>query len=296
MPDLESFLTSAYDYLSSDEALDVFAALAKIVVGFLVARFASRGLVRAVTKPSDAHLALLVRRLSFYTIFGLFLAEALISLGFNFGVLLGAAGILTVALGFASQTSASNIISGLFLLSERPFSIGDVIRLDTLTGEVLSIDLLSAKIRTFDNLYVRVPNETLIKSQIINLSRFPIRRVDLQIGVAYKEKIDHVRDVLRSVAEHNPMCLQEPEPLFLFLGYGESALNFQFSVWGRSENFITLRNDMYTQIKDAFDEHGIEIPFPHRTLYAGAVTEPFPVTVVNPPGTAPPGAPPPAAS
>ena len=83
-----------------------------------------------------------------------------------------AAGLLTVALGFAAQTSASNLISGLFLLGERPFVVGDVIRLASgITGEVVGIDLLSVKIRTFDNLLVRVPNETLLKSELTNLTR-----------------------------------------------------------------------------------------------------------------------------
>ena len=119
----------------------------------------------------------------------MFCVSALRELGFKLSVLLGAAGVLTVAVGFASQTSASNIISGLFLLGERPFSVGDVIRVGSTTGEVLSIDLLSAKLRTFENLFVRIPNETLIKSEVTNLSRLPVRRLDLKIGIAYKEEV-----------------------------------------------------------------------------------------------------------
>jgi len=105
------------------------------------------------------------------------------------GLLLGAAGILTVAPGFASQTSASNLVSGLFMIAEHPFGVGDTIRLGSIAGEVPSIDLLSVNLRTPDNLYVRIPNETMIKSEITNLTRFPIRRLDLEIGVAYKENL-----------------------------------------------------------------------------------------------------------
>src|SRR5690606_3033117 len=128
-------------------------------------------------------------------------------LGFSLSVLLGAAGVLSVALGFASQTSASNLISGLFLIGEQPFQLGDTIKVGNTTGEVLSIDLLSVKLRTFDNLYVRIPNESLIKSEMTNLTRFPIRRFDLLIGVAYKENISQVRQIMQNVADNNPLCM-----------------------------------------------------------------------------------------
>jgi small-conductance mechanosensitive channel len=190
---------------------------------------------------------------------------------------LGAAGVFSVAIGFASQTSASNLISGLFLLAERSFAVGDIIKVGDTTGEVLSIDLLSVKIRTFENLYVRIPNETLVKNQTTTLTKFPIRRIDLQIGIAYKENIERVRKLLMEVADKNVLCLDEPKPLFIFLGYGDSSLNIQLSVWAKKENFLDLRNSIYEEIKEAFDENGIEIPFPHITLYAGSVTDPFPV-------------------
>ena len=198
----------------------------------------------------------------------------------DLSVLLGAAGIVTVALGFASQTSASNLISGLFLIGERPFSVGDIIKVGDTTGEVLSIDLLSVKLRTYDNLYVRLPNESLIKSEVTTLTKFPIRRLDLLIGVAYKEDINKVRDVLTVVATNNPMCLEEPKPLFIFLGFGESSIDLQFSLWTKRENFIAFKTSVQIEIKQAFDQNGIEIPFPHRTLYTGSVTDPFPVRVV----------------
>jgi hypothetical protein len=96
-------------------------------------------------------------------------AGALHQAGLKLGVLPGAAGILTVAIGFASQTSASNLISGLFVIAERPFVVGDIIRVAETTGEVLSVDLLSVKIRTFDNLYVRIPNEGIIREHGIEI-------------------------------------------------------------------------------------------------------------------------------
>ena len=277
---MEQWWTLAVDYLTSPQAASALKAVVKILLGLALGRLAGNGLARLFAED-DAQRAMIIRRGAFYGIAGLFTASALMELGFDLSVLLGAAGILTVAIGFASQTSASNVISGLFLLGERPFAVGDIIRVGGTTGEVLSVDLLSVKLRTFDNLFVRIPNETMIKSEVTNLWRFPIRRVDLQIGVAYKEDLRRVREVLLQVADRNPLCLEEPAPLIIFQGYGDSSINHQFSVWAKTENFLDLRNSIPIEIKEAFDEHGIEIPFPHRTLYTGSETEPFPVQRAN---------------
>jgi len=274
-------LSTLLDILTGPRAVQIFWAVLKLGGGLLLARLASRGAARLVAGSADTHQEILVRRVVFYGVAGLFVASALSELGVDLSILLGAAGILTVAIGFASQTSASNIISGLFLIGEKPFGVGDVIRVSGTVGEVLSIDLMSVKLRTFDNLFVRIPNETMIKTEVTNLMRFPIRRYDLQVGVAYNEDIREVRDVLMEVADANPLCLEEPAPLIIFQGYGDSALQHQFSVWAKTENYLELRNTIPVEVKEAFDERGIEIPYPHRTLYAGSATDPFPVVQVE---------------
>jgi small-conductance mechanosensitive channel len=269
------------EYVSADMITRVVLALVILVVGFIVARLAAAGMARFLKSRATPQGVMVVRRAVFYALLFIVIASTLRQLGFQLGVLLGAAGILTVAIGFASQTSVSNLISGLFVIAERAFVVGDVIRVDDITGEVLSIDLLSVKVRTFDNTLVRVPNENIIKTKVTNLTHFPIRRIDLQIGVAYKEDLRKVRDLLFRVAEVNPVCLEEPAPLFIFKKYGDSALEFQFSIWTRKENYLALLNSAHIEIKEAFDANGIEIPFPHRSIYAGSVTDPIPVRVVE---------------
>ena len=278
---MEAWTTTLIEWLSADRVVTFTRAAIFVVAGFVVARFAAVICVRFVSQYGDPHRQMIVRRFSYYLVLGLFLVSALYELGFSLGVLLGAAGVLSVAIGFASQTSASNLISGLFLLGEKPFEVGDTIRIGSTTGEVMSIDLLSVKLRTFDNLFVRIPNESVIKTEVTTLTKFPIRRYDIQIGIAYKEDIARAREVLMEVADRNPLCLEEPKPLFIFLGFGDSSLNIQFSVWAARENFLPLRNSIQEEIKQAFDKAGVEIPFPHRSLYAGSVTDPFPVRIVE---------------
>ena len=204
---------------------------------------------------------------------------ALQQFGIKPSALLGAAGIIGIALGFASQTSVSNIISGLFLIGEKPFEVGDIIKIGENKGIVLSIDLLSIKLRTFDNQFIRIPNENLLKSDVVNITRFPIRRMDLTLGVAYKEDIRRVLGILNDLAEKNPYILDEPEPFIMFDKFGSSALEITFGVWFARDDWQKAKSGIMIDIKERFDAENIEIPFPHITLYTGSATKPLPVTM-----------------
>jgi small-conductance mechanosensitive channel len=274
-------IKSLIELLEATRLLSVTKALMLLMAGYLLGRLASATAVKVAEKHLTTHSQLILKRAVFYGIFILLAISALRQLGFDLNVVLGAAGIFTVAIGFASQTSASNLISGLFLMVERPFSIGDIIRVGGTTGEVISIDLLSVKLRTFDNLFVRIPNETMIKSEVTTLTKYPIRRIDLMVGVAYKEDIKRVKELLTDIATKNPLCLDEPAPLFIFVGFGNSSIDLQFSVWAKRENFLLVKNGMLEEIKACFDREGVEIPFPHVSLYAGSASGPLPVQVVD---------------
>ncbi len=252
-----------------------------VTVGFPLLVFASSIAGRASKKRVSAQGSMLIRKGILYLGSIIIILAILYQLKFKFTALLGAAGIAGIAIGFASQTSFSNIISGLFLICEMPFQVGDIIKVGTSKGTILSVDLLSVKLRTFDNQYIRIPNEVLIKSEVTNITRFPIRRVDIRIGVAYKENVNKVRQVLLEIAYMHPLCLDEPEPMVRFTGFGDSALEFMFAVWCVKADYLQLNNEIMEQIKERFDSEGIEIPFPHRTLYAGSATQPFPVRIVQ---------------
>ncbi|MFO8071962.1 MAG: mechanosensitive ion channel family protein [Polyangia bacterium] len=265
----------------SGETARLALRVAAIVLGGLLLAFVLKRRLWRRRAPSQ-HL-LMLRRLIVWAVIAVTVLWAIHEMGVDLAVLLGAAGVLTVAIGFAAQTSASNVISGLFLMTEKPFEIGDVITVEGVTGEVLSVDMISVKLRTFANVLVRVPNELVLKSKVENLTRLPIRRVDMQIGVAYKEDTRLVREILFEVAERNPLCLADPEPVLFFVGYGDSALEFQFSAWAATSNFFELKTSMYEQVKIAFDEKGVEIPFPHVSIYTGEASKPFPVQVESRP-------------
>jgi small-conductance mechanosensitive channel len=211
------------------------------VLGFPAIYGLSRWLRRAITQKYDAQSGLVAGKLTFYPLVLLLLVSVLRELGFSLAPLLGAAGILGIALGFASQTSVSNVISGFFLIGERPFEVDDVIEVGGTVGVVLSVDMLSVKLRTFDNRFVRIPNETIIKSQVITNTRFPIRRVDMNVSVAYGEDVARVREILREVADANPRSMMDPEPVVVHEGFGESGVDLRLSVWTLTGQFLEVR-------------------------------------------------------
>jgi small-conductance mechanosensitive channel len=261
--------------LGADTMTTGVRVAALLLLGLLGARLLAGLVGRIVARRGTAQQVMVARRATFYLIVILVGLSILRQLGLDLSVLLGAAGILTVAIGFASQTSASNVISGVFLLGEQPFVVGDVIRVGATTGQVLSIDLLSVKLRTFENLYVRVPNESLIKSEITNLTRFPIRRIDLMFQVAYREDLERVQGVLSDLADRTHEVLEEPPPTVNVSDFADSGVALKFSIWVRTQGWYDFRTVFLTRIKHELDEAGIEIPFPHLSLYAGSASDPI---------------------
>jgi small-conductance mechanosensitive channel len=163
-----------------------------LLIGLPLAALAARMVYRVAAVRFSVQAGLMMSRAVRWILFAVVLATVLNQFGVKLGAALGAAGIVGIAVGFAAQTSLSNVISGFFLLGEKPFVLGDLIEVDGVTGLVDNIGMISASLRTLDNRSVRIPNETLVKSKVTNITRNPIRRYDLEVGVAYNEDIDHV--------------------------------------------------------------------------------------------------------
>ncbi len=264
-------------FLQTPEFMSFLRVLVIAVLGMILLYVVSFAAGKVFSPRRSPHIAQLIKKFIFYSGTIAIIVSVLLELGFDLRGVLATAGVLGVAVGFAAQTSLSNLISGLFLVGERPFQIGDLVRVTSVLGVVESIDLLSIKLRTLDNLFVRIPNETMLKEPVTNITRYPIRRMDMDIGVAYKEDITKVMAILKELGEQNIDALDDPEPLILFNEFGDSALQLRFGVWFEKTNYVKLRNSILTDIKTRFDAEGIEIPFPHITVYRGAESEPFEV-------------------
>lgn len=208
-----------------------------------------------------------------YTILMLGFALALSAAGMDFSRVALFAGAFSVGLGFGLQTVVNNFASGLILLFERPIQIGDMIEVGELRGEVRRIGARSSTVRTFDGAEVIVPNANLISEPVVNWTLSDRRRrLDLEVGVAYGTDPEIVLDLLRGVAEANSSVLDTPAPEALFLGFGDSSLNFRLRVWiPRFEESYTIRSEMGVAINAALRNAAISIPFPQRDLHVRSV-------------------------
>lgn len=234
-------------------------AIALFLFGYLFAKKISHLLERSVEKRFSRHQALLMSRFTFYGLLVLFSISALQQLGFNLTVLLGAAGLFTVALGFASQTAASNIVSGIFLLFERPFKIGDSIVYKNLKGTVEAIDWLSTKIKTSDNKLIRIPNEGLIKSEIINLSVYSQKRDEILLHISSSCEVEKVKALLQSIVSDNQEVLTKPAVKILMTQMIEDkGLELKVLYWSKKD-LAEVRDELLRAIKIGFEKEKISL-------------------------------------
>jgi len=183
--------------------------------------------------------------------------------------LLAGVGIIGLALGFAFQDIAANFISGIIIAIQRPFTVGDVIQTDSFFGTIESINLRTLDLRQVTGELVRVPNRKVFESPVINFTVTTHRRVDVECGVTYDSDLEQVRDVVLASMRNFPNLLPDRPAEVMFTGFGESSINFTLRLWiryKRQVDYVGAKSEAIMRIKRAFDEAGITIPFPIRTL------------------------------
>jgi len=174
---------------------------------------------------------------------------------------------LGLALGLALQGGLSNIAGGIMIVMFRPFQLGDCITTSSETGVVTDIGLFYTTLTSADKRTIVVPNGALTNSMIINFSREENRRVDLEFTVAYGSDIDLVRKVILASAVNHAAVLDDPAPQVLMTAHGDSALVFQLRAWVRNADYWTVKFDLTEDVKRAFDQFEIEIPFPQMDVH-----------------------------
>lgn len=189
---------------------------------------------------------------------------------------------LGVGIGFGMQNVVNNFVSGLILLFERPVKVGDIVQIGDLTGEVRRIGIRASTVRTADGAEVIMPNGKLVSDPVTNWTLSDrMRRFEVTVGVAYGTDPERVLELLARVADEQPQVVAEPAPVALFLGFGDSALNFQLRAWtDRFEDWLRIRSALSVAVNRALVDAGIDIPFPQREVRIG-FAQPVPVRVVD---------------
>lgn len=267
---LENISDSFVRFIEKSPFEDWLWALLTFLVGLVIVRlldFIAQLSVHRVVPEKHVPMVLKIMRYLAYTIVTL---VALSRAGVDLSVLLGAAGILTVAIGFASQTSASNVISGLFLVGERPFVVGDIIRVDTIVGTVEAIDFVSVKLRTFDNLYARIPNEILFKSTIVNHTHYAVRRIDFEFPLAPEIDFEMIRKRMIDYTQKIPTVLDEPPVELQIIGFQSAGVHLRFCAWTTRARFKDTRTQVCLALIQALKDEAVTFPGERRQLVNGS--------------------------
>lgn len=208
-------------------------------------------------------------------VLGAFIALSLLKLDKTVSSLLAGVGVLGIALGFAFQDIAANFMSGFLMALRRPFDVGDQVEIADRLCKVKEIALRATTVETTDGLSIIVPNKEVFQNAIVNYTKTESRRLDLPVGVAYGDDLAMVRDVTLTALEALPGRDRDQELEVFYTGFGGSSIDLVARVWLQASNqaaFMAARSDAIMRIKNAYDEHGITIPFPIRTLDFGART------------------------
>ncbi|MDX1507209.1 MAG: mechanosensitive ion channel family protein [Woeseiaceae bacterium] len=192
---------------------------------------------------------------------------ALSQLGVSLGPLLAGLGIAGFILGFALQDSLSNFASGMMILVYRPFDVGDYVEAGGVEGRVDRMSLVNTTFKTFDNQVLVVPNNLIWQTVIKNLTAQTTRRVDLTFGIAYEDDIDKAKSILRDIVDNHPAVLDDPEPNIRVHSLGESSVDLILRPWVKTDDYWDTYWDLTEIVKKRFDEEGITIPFPQRTVH-----------------------------
>jgi len=172
-----------------------------------------------------------------------------------------------IILGFASQSIVGNFIAGIFLIIEKPIKIGDQVNIDDITGFVEDIRVISTTIRTYDGLYVRIPNQTVFTTKMVNYVGNIVRRFEYMVGIRYSDNADKAIDIIHDVIKQYPFALKRPKPLVYVDNLGDNSVNIMVRIWAPVSEWYELKQIVLWKIKTTLEQAGIEIAFPQRTLW-----------------------------
>ncbi|MGH8427269.1 MAG: mechanosensitive ion channel family protein [Gammaproteobacteria bacterium] len=251
---------------------NIVIALLVVLLFWLLAKLLDRVLRKVLRRFSVGHEVIDLTAIAvfiFTTIAGLFVALDVLGLDKTVTSLLAGVGILGLVLGLAFQSTGENYVAGIYLSIQRPFRVGQIIGSGDYFGVVERIALRSTWLRVPEGQLVYLPNKKIFDNEIINYSESGKRRIDLQIGISYGENLEKVKRVATEAVAAIENRDQNRQVEFFYDGFGDSSIDFEIRFWidfYRQPDYLAARSEAVMRIKRAFDENGITIPFPIRTL------------------------------
>jgi small conductance mechanosensitive channel len=240
------------------------------VAGFVANKISNVLVDRAVKRRNgDQHASKTAKKLTAYVIYPLTFVVILGVFGFPLSSIGAAVGLIGLGLSFALKDMISNFISGLFIMINRPFKIGDQIEVGGEAGTVRDIKIRATEIKTYDGRQVIVPNSTLYNGTVINNTAYDNRRFEVIVGIAYDDDIEEAKELAIETLEEASTVEADPEPQVLVNELGGSSVNLKLRGWTRPSkaNMVKSASEVTQIVKEKYDEAGIDIPYPIRTVY-----------------------------
>ncbi len=249
--------------------LDVVGAIVILIVGWIGAGWASRVVVRTLSRSErvDVMLRHFFGEIVRYTILIFTVFAVLAQFGIQTASILAVLGAGALAIGLALQGTLSNVAAGVMLLLFRPFRVGDYVEAGGQGGTVKALNLFMTELWTPDNVQLLVPNGQVWGSAVKNYSRLPTRRMDLPVGISYGDDIGKAMASCQAVIDAEARILADPAPMVAVTELADSSVNLVVRFWCNAADYWSVRFDMIRKLKERLDADGITIPFPQRDVH-----------------------------
>jgi small conductance mechanosensitive channel len=267
---LYDHLTDGALYLSGLFAERGLQALAALLLLYAIYRVLYLPLERALDRSDSIGLGLQSLLLKTFRVVTFFFIGTVVldQLGVNIAVLIGGIGIAGIVAGFAARDSLENFIAGVTVLVDKPFGVGDYIKVDDQYGQVDEITLRSTRLRTVRNRIMVLPNTEMIKEKVMNHTKQNVLRLDIPFGIAYKERPDEAREALLPIVEDDDRILSDPSPTAVVTEMDDSSVNMLLRFYLRDPSQeVPMRWEYTEKVRETLRDADIEIPFPHRQLF-----------------------------
>ncbi len=253
------------DIISGSETLAEFRQytilILVIVASLVIAHFVKKFLSRILYTILPRQISETIIKIVYYSIIFLGFMIAIGTLGIDLTTLVIAGGFAGIIVGLALQPLLSNLFAGIYLLGEKSIVPGDHVLIDDIEGIILEMSVMSTKIKTLDGVLLRIPNNKVFESKLYNYSRFPVRRLEFSVSIAYKEDADKAISIIRRIVDDHPFVMLEPEPEIFVSALGSSGVEIVARVWVPSSEWYAVVRDLTWKIKKALSDSGVEIPF-----------------------------------
>lgn len=246
----------------SETAPNVISALGIFLAFYVVWKIVSNALEMFSRRAGiDATLAQFIQSVAKIVILTIGSVTALSEIGLDVSSILTSLGVVGLTLGFAAKDTLSNLISGIFILWDRPFVLGDLIEVDGKYGKVANITMRSTRVVTPDGKMLAIPNAVMANSAVASYTNFPHLRIDVDLTVGAGENFERLRDVFDAVIAGDARYLSDPKPAMVITDVGDYNVTAQFRVWIEDERqHVPMRFELRERLFEAFRAAGIDMP------------------------------------